>query len=212
LQADFADNKEFITVLVYAGARRVYYPFEPRPISEGVRINSPHYLCKLVLPVTGNSDERTDYTLVVAQYEQLRTIYYSLRVYSTVEFTLKSIAAEYAHVLKVRAHRAHTDRCEQETGEWKGHTAGGCANYRDTYASNPMYEINMSDSNSDANQLCIELRGPKQFSVGFELKQARTGPRRVTFDAKPSGSYRLASGQWRQMHTRMPNTGQVTVC
>ncbi|PSN42084.1 Calpain-7 [Blattella germanica] len=42
---DFKENREYITVLVYKNdGRRVYYPNDPPPFIDGVRINSPHYL------------------------------------------------------------------------------------------------------------------------------------------------------------------------
>jgi len=49
---------------------------------------------------------------------------------------------------------------QQITGEWKGKTAGGCANYPDTTVLNPTYQIKIDNKNTD-NQLLIELRGPK---------------------------------------------------
>jgi hypothetical protein len=43
----FRNNKEYITLLVYKNqGKRVYYPFDPPPYLDGVRINSPHYLTK----------------------------------------------------------------------------------------------------------------------------------------------------------------------
>jgi len=36
--ADFKDNKEYITLLVYKNnGKRVYYPFDPPPFIDGVR-------------------------------------------------------------------------------------------------------------------------------------------------------------------------------
>ena len=48
----------------------------------------------------------------------------------------------------------------QIVGEWKGASAGGCANNRDTYNKNPLYQVRL-DNNSTDNHLMIELRGPK---------------------------------------------------
>jgi calpain-7 len=48
----------------------------------------------------------------------------------------------------------------QITGEWKGQSAGGCANYKETYTLNPLYQIKIDNQASD-NHIMIELRGPK---------------------------------------------------
>ena len=45
---DFRNNKEYITLLVYkTEGRLVYYPHDPPPYIDGIRINSPHYLTKV---------------------------------------------------------------------------------------------------------------------------------------------------------------------
>ncbi|KAJ6629268.1 Calpain-7, partial [Pseudolycoriella hygida] len=50
---DFRENKEYITLLVYQNnGKRVYYPYDPKPYIDGVRINSPHYLCKIKMDPT----------------------------------------------------------------------------------------------------------------------------------------------------------------
>uniref|UniRef100_A0A914VRZ6 Calpain catalytic domain-containing protein n=1 Tax=Plectus sambesii TaxID=2011161 RepID=A0A914VRZ6_9BILA len=155
-KADFADNKEYITVLVYkSDGRKIYLPFDPPPFIDGTRINSPHYLCKMVIKEPGVHR----FTLVVAQYEKMNTIFYTLRVYSTVDFNLAKFKEPY--IVK-----------KKETGEWKGKTAGGCGNgaSRETYRNNPIYQVKLDDG-SDENELLIDLRGPKQYSVGFEFSQ-----------------------------------------
>ncbi|TKR68110.1 hypothetical protein L596_024143 [Steinernema carpocapsae] len=170
---DFADNKEYITVLVYKGGKKVYLPFDPKPLIDGARINSPHYLCKMV--VTDPGWQR--YTLVVAQYEKMNTIHYTLRVYATSEMRLNKTKVPYT-----------TKRTE--TGEWSGKTAGGCGNglSRQTYMNNPIFHISLDDG-SDDNALMMELRGPKQYSVGFEFKQV-SSPRQKPFERKDSGAFR----------------------
>ena len=64
---------------------------DPPPFIDGVRINSPHYLCKIKLGQ--NRDKR--FTLVVSQYEKSHTIYYTLRAYGTSPFTLRKISEPY---------------------------------------------------------------------------------------------------------------------
>ncbi|CAH1789739.1 unnamed protein product [Owenia fusiformis] len=150
---DFADNREFITVVVYKPAgKKIFYPYEPAPYKDGVRINSPHYLCQMVEPA-GTSQ----YTLVISQYEKSNTIHYTLRVYSTAPFSLDKIGEPYIP--------KYEKSC---SGEWKGKTAGGCGNYRETYQNNPIYQVKI-DNTSTANCILIELKGPKQYSVGFEV-------------------------------------------
>lgn len=112
---DFRENKEYITVLVYKNnGKRVYYPCnsffiisllvtltyfadDPPPYIDGIKINSPHYLCKIIL----NSSSSTNYTIVISQYEKTSTIYYTLRAYSTSPFTLKKIEDPYRYQKQV---------------------------------------------------------------------------------------------------------------
>lgn len=90
-KADFADNKEYITILVYGTGRKVHLPNDPKPLIDGARINSPHYLCQLQIKEPGNHK----YTLVVAQYEKTNTIYYTLRVFSSAQFRLSEIKSPF---------------------------------------------------------------------------------------------------------------------
>ncbi len=91
-KADFANNKEYIALVVYKnGGKRVYYPMEPEPYKEGIRINSPHYLVKLVDEEPGP----VTYTLVISQYEKYNSIYYTLRTYSTQPFQLDELKEPY---------------------------------------------------------------------------------------------------------------------
>lgn len=148
---DFRENKEYITLLVYnhKNGKRVYYPHDPAPFLDGIRINSPHYLCKIRLdPAAARK-----YTLVVSQYEKSTTIFYTLRAYSREPFELKAIDSNWATNIQVN-------------GEWSSanFTAGGCQNHK-TYKSNPLYKVTLP---TDGN-LVIELRGPKVYQVGLEL-------------------------------------------
>ncbi|XP_013402737.1 calpain-7-like, partial [Lingula anatina] len=170
---DFANNREFITVLVYKGSgKRVFYPYDPPPYKDGVRINSPHYLCKMLEDVNGSST----YTLVTSQYEKNNTIHYTLRVYSTCEFVFSKIMEPYNPKYE-----------KQLTGQWKGRTAGGCGNYPDTHQSNPVYQLKLDTAE---NYLLIELRGPKQYSVGFEVFAVSCNESAGSFQKKTSGDYR----------------------
>nr|XP_020471152.1 calpain-7 isoform X2 [Monopterus albus] len=76
---DFAQNREFITLVVYkTDGKKVYYPADPPPYIDGIRINSPHYLTKMKLTSAGTHT----FTLVVSQYEKQNTINYTLRCVS----------------------------------------------------------------------------------------------------------------------------------
>ncbi|WAR09858.1 CAN7-like protein [Mya arenaria] len=165
-KADFANNKEFIALLVYdTGGKKIFYPHDPPPYKDGVRINSPHYLCKLV-----ENKKNATYTLVVSQYEKNNTIHYTLRVYATCDFSLTKIF----------------------TGQWKGVTAGGCGNYPETHKNNPIYQVKM-DNNSTDNYLLVEVFGPKEYSVGFEVIAVSPNV--------PNSFTKLTSGDFRRGYT-----------
>ena len=85
---DFANNKVYLAIVVFKGGEKVYVQREP--FIDGTRINSPHYLCKI--PIQGDCK---DYTLVISQYQKTQTIYFTLRLYSVVPFTLKEIVKNY---------------------------------------------------------------------------------------------------------------------
>ncbi|XP_077555950.1 calpain-7-like isoform X2 [Haemaphysalis longicornis] len=150
---DFANNREYIALLVYKNhGKKVYLPFDPPPFIDGVRINSPHYLCKMVVPQTGD----TRYTLVVSQYEKSNTIHYTLRAYCSVPFQLAPIGNPYKYVR------------EEKNGAWTAGTAGGCGNHPETYGCNPVYQVSLQ-SPHDHNQVLVSLKGPKQYQIGFDI-------------------------------------------
>jgi len=111
----------------------------------------------------------------VAQYEKTSTIYYTLRIYSSAEFKCGDIKSPYR-------------RKRKDAGEWRGKTAGGCSNNRETYHNNPIYHISLEDG-SDENSLLIDLRAPKEFSIGFDVAQ-ESSPRKKPFDRTDSGLFR----------------------
>jgi calpain-7 len=119
---------------------------EPEPYKEGVRINSPHYLVKLV-DECNSSPTHLTYTLVVSQYEKYNSIYFTLRAYSTQPFQMNEIKEPY-----------NSKYFKRVKGEWKALSAGGCSNNFDTYKNNPMYQISL---NYPENSVKIELKGPQ---------------------------------------------------
>nr|XP_057909067.1 calpain-7 [Doryrhamphus excisus] len=169
---DFAQNREFITLVVYkTDGKKVYYPAEPPPYIDGIRINSPHYLTKIRLTSTGTHT----FTLVVSQYEKQNTINYTLRVYSGCKFSFAKIPNPFTHTKRIN-------------GQWKGLSAGGCGNYKDSYKNNPTYQVQLER----AGPLLIELRGSRQYSVGFEVVTVSTAA-----DANATTSHKRSSGDYR---------------
>ncbi|XP_054847839.1 calpain-7 isoform X1 [Eublepharis macularius] len=169
---DFARNREFITMVVYkTDGKKVYYPADPPPFIDGIRINSPHYLTKIKLTSPGTHT----FTLVVSQYEKQNTIHYTLRVYSVCKFAFSKIPTPYTMSKRVN-------------GQWKGQSAGGCGNFRDSFKNNPIYQFQLDKT----GPLLIELRGPRQYSVGFEVVTVSTigDPGPSGFQKKNSGDYR----------------------
>ena len=67
-------------------------------------------------------------------------------------------------------------------------TAGGCGNHPLTYPNNPRYQLAL-DTCSD---LMVELKGPKQYQLGFDIINSEPGSTETTgsFSRKSSGAYR----------------------
>jgi len=171
--ADFRDNKEYITLLVYKNnGNRVHYPFDPPPFIDGVRINSPHYLTKMVLP-KGENVRR--FTLVVSQFEKTATIFFSVRAYSNQPFSLEKVKNPFRNKKEL-------------TGQWSGRSAGGCSNNSDTWPNNPRFKLTV-DTDS---QIQIEMKGPKVYQIGFDLitTSAKNTASPHYFKKKSSGIYR----------------------
>ncbi|XP_058868989.1 calpain-7-like [Acipenser ruthenus] len=169
---DFASNREFITLVVYkTDGKKVYYPSDPPPYIDGIRINSPHYLTKIKLTTAGTHT----FSLVVSQYEKQNTIHYTLRVYSGCKCNFTKIPTPYTQY-------------KRSNGQWKGQSAGGCGNYKETYKHNPIYQFQLEKP----GPLLIELRGSRQYSVGFEVITVSTvgEPGPSGFQKKSSGNYR----------------------
>jgi calpain-7 len=120
------------------------------------------------------------YTLVISQYEKSATINYSLRAYSTQPFSLIRLVDSFKYTEKIT------------NGQWNDQTAGGCANYRDTYNKNPVYQLDVMGPIDTDNQLLVDLKGPKQYNVGFEVVaiNLRDSSSPYKFDRVPSGSFR----------------------
>ncbi|KAF7644106.1 hypothetical protein LDENG_00227750 [Lucifuga dentata] len=97
------------------------------------------------------------------------------QVYSGCKFTFSKIPNPFTNIRRIN-------------GQWKGLSAGGCGNYKDTYKNNPIYQFNVERP----GPLLIELRGSRQYSVGFEVVTVSTvgDPGPTSFQKKSSGDYR----------------------
>lgn len=138
-----------------------------------MRINSPHYLCKIHKDLSTNKK----YTLVVSQYEKNTTIFYTLRAYSVNSFELKEINNNYQYAQEI-------------VGEWKEISAGGCQNHPLTYKNNPQYRVTITPH--DTSIFIVELRGPKSFQIGMEIVVHSVLDEHVTapFVSRTTGNYR----------------------
>ncbi|XP_054990738.1 calpain-7 isoform X3 [Sorex araneus] len=98
-----------------------------------------------------------------------------IQVYSACSFTFSKIPSPYT-------------LSKQINGKWSGHTAGGCGNFQETHKNNPIYQFHVEKT----GPLLIELRGPRQYSVGFEIVTVS-----VAGDPGPHGFQRKSSGDYR---------------
>ena len=190
----------FITLFVYKnGGNKVYYPNEIKPIQDGVKTNSAHYLVKLV---TDDNDLNgpTFYTLVVneldwavrsrlsplqvSQYEKNVDIFYSLRVYSTCEFALNPVPEYY------------NTRYQQEiTGEWKGKTAGGCQNNQATYKNNPLFQLVLNNRDANNHGMSKDELEERRLNKRFSASENWTTCTEAISSGLWSGLYRDESEQ-----------------
>ncbi|XP_053215134.1 calpain-7 isoform X7 [Podarcis raffonei] len=97
---------------------------------------------------------------------------FTILVYSVCKFNFCKIPTPYTISKRVN-------------GQWKGQSAGGCGNFRETAKNNPIYQFQLDKT----GPLLIELRGPRQYSVGFEVVTVSTVGEQG-FQKKNSGDYR----------------------
>ena len=114
---------DFLTVHVFKerGGHRVYYL--EKAWEQGVYSNRPHCLVQFDLPPGTHR-----LTLALAQYKPVpHQVDYTLKVHSMASFTLAALPFAMR---------------ESQTlhGEWRGATAGGCANH-DSYVDNPRFVL-----------------------------------------------------------------------
>ncbi|KAM5230903.1 calpain-7 isoform 4-T4 [Hipposideros larvatus] len=97
------------------------------------------------------------------------------QVYSACSFTFSKIPSPYT-------------LSKQINGKWSGQSAGGCGNFQETHKNNPIYQFHIEKT----GPLLIELRGPRQYSVGFEVVTIS-----MVGDPGPHGFQRKSSGDYR---------------
>ncbi|XP_037701077.1 calpain-7 isoform X3 [Choloepus didactylus] len=97
------------------------------------------------------------------------------QVYSACSFTFSKIPSPYTLSKRIN-------------GKWSGQSAGGCGNFQETHKNNPIYQFHIEKT----GPLLIELRGPRQYSVGFEVVTVSVvgDPGSHGFQRKSSGDYR----------------------
>jgi calpain-7 len=106
-------------------------------LTQGIKINSPHYLLKLDLDAGEHN-----LTLVVSQYEKSTTIRYSVKAFCTAPFSMRAIPPPESE-LKITSevlpsaspHRSLT------SPQWKVSNAGGCPNDQASYERNPKFSF-----------------------------------------------------------------------
>lgn len=69
--------------------------------------------------------------------------------------------------------------------------AGGCGNHPATYKNNPRFRLEV-EGTSNENKLFIELKGPKQYQIGFDVTISSLNDTEITapFKTTNSGPYR----------------------
>lgn len=71
-------------------------------------------------------------------------------------------------------------------------SAGGCPNHPATYKNNPKFKLTISSSIND-NKILVELKGPKQYQIGFDVTISKINDHEsitAPFKSKSSGAYR----------------------
>ncbi|XP_055151450.1 calpain-7 isoform X5 [Symphalangus syndactylus] len=108
-------------------------------------------------------------------YTRLMGKKFITQVYSACSFTFSKIPSPYTLSKRIN-------------GKWSGQSAGGCGNFQETHKNNPIYQFHIEKT----GPLLIELRGPRQYSVGFEVVTVST-----LGDPGPHGFLRKSSGDYR---------------
>ncbi|KAM5279558.1 calpain-7 isoform 6-T6 [Ctenodactylus gundi] len=122
---------------------------------------------RMILQTTGNLSQWL--------FTRLMGKKFITQVYSACSFTFSKIPSPYTLSKRIN-------------GKWSGQSAGGCGNFQETHKNNPIYQFHIEKT----GPLLIELRGPRQYSVGFEVVAVSLAGEAGThgFQRKSSGDYR----------------------
>eukprot|EP01006_Ploeotia_vitrea_P036213 TRINITY_DN65989_c5_g16_i1.p1 TRINITY_DN65989_c5_g16~~TRINITY_DN65989_c5_g16_i1.p1 ORF type:complete len:1053 (+),score=533.21 TRINITY_DN65989_c5_g16_i1:160-3318(+) len=145
-------DEQFITLHVYQSDTPglVYYA-EPC-LFAGTYINNPHYLARVDVPATDNSDrDAYTYKIVVSQYEKKEDLFFTLQVYSTAPTTIRRLVDPYS---------AYSAKL---AGEWDASNAGGSTNMPVAFIKNPQFLVSCRDTTN----LLFKILAPKEFSVNI---------------------------------------------
>ncbi|KAH9370143.1 hypothetical protein HPB48_015102 [Haemaphysalis longicornis] len=155
---DFANNREYIALLVYKNhGKKVYLPFDPPPFIDGVRINSPHYLCKMVVPQTGT---------------HATPWWFRSTRRATPSTTRCGPTAASPSSWHPSGTRTNTSARRRTVHGQRGRQVG-VGNHPETYGCNPVYQVSLQ-SPHDHNQVLVSLKGPKQYQIGFDIVTVTT--------------------------------------
>ncbi|KAJ2962961.1 hypothetical protein NQZ79_g2001 [Umbelopsis isabellina] len=146
-------NVDFITLHVYndTTGERVYH--HGKAYKEGTYVNSPHILVRFNAP-SGTST----YTIVFSQHEKLKTLYFSLKVFSFSPFQLTEVPQTYPIEKKI-------------SGRWTEQTSGGNASNA-SFMNNPQWKLSILPPEAAETVKCgviITLEAPKDFAVHLLL-------------------------------------------
>ncbi|KAJ1647814.1 cysteine protease [Coemansia erecta] len=140
------ENTDFIALHVYRGGRRVYEPRAALRIGEYV--NAPHVLMQLTA-APGES-----YTLVVAQREKSKTLYFTIRAYCDVPLQLAAAPLP-----------AFRDVVQ---GQWGSFSAGGnSASPR--YLDNPQYRLTVDSGRTGSFSGMLTLEAAQKHPVNIRV-------------------------------------------
>ncbi|KAJ1722853.1 cysteine protease [Coemansia erecta] len=145
------ENTDFIALHVYNGSRRIYEPRSAMRIGEYV--NTPHVLMQF------SAEPGSSYTLVVAQRNKTKTLYFTLRVFCDAPLQM---AAAPTPAFK-----------EIIQNQWGSSSAGGnTASSR--YLDNPQYRLKVGNGSSSVRfSGMLTLEAAQKYPVNLRI--FRTG-------------------------------------